>query len=152
MYEFSKSAVLKQPPALVQGMLADSFGNATSLEVIGCSPERFTSRSDNTSVLDLLVLKNVQERSLSLRIVNSFARSANISLRLPPRAADASSVYDCTYLSCGLNAVNSWQRPQACHPQAMPNSVPRTQRQLQNGVLTMTVPQFSFTICTSRLQ
>ena len=150
LYEFSKGGVLKQPPALIQAMLAESFGRATSLEVIGSSPERFTSRSDNTSVLDLLVLKNIRENSLSLRIVNSFAQPANMSVRLPPQAAEAPNVYDCIYLACDLNAVNSWQRPHACYPEAMPNDVPGARRQPQNGVLSMTVPAFSFTVCTSQ--
>ena len=150
MYEFSKAGVLKQPPALIQGMLAESFGLASSLQVIGSSPERFSSRADNTSVLDLLVLKNVQENSLSLRVINSWPKPVNISLSLPRQATDAPNVYDCTYLTCELTAVNSWQQPQACYPQVMPNDAPGSQRQPHNGVLTMTVPPFSFTVCISQ--
>ena len=163
--EFSNRAVLEQPPALANRMIAGQFlgANATTLAVLGSTPEAITDPSDNNQILDLVFLSSPGEAgALMLRAVNTRQAAATVEVTVSGEAGHcarlgAGPALNCSTMACGARAVNSWDAPRACSPKPLPTAPAFSaahsaagegeEGERSCGVLRLSLPPLSFTVC-----
>ena len=164
--EFSNRAVLEQPPALANRMIAGQFlgANATTLNVLGSTPAAITDSSDNNQILDLVFLSPPGEAgALMLRAVNTRETAATVEVTVSGEAGhcarllEAGPALNCSTMACGARAVNSWDAPRACSPKPLPTAPAFSAAhsaagededgERSCGVLRLSLPPLSFTVC-----
>ena len=163
--EFSNRAVLEQPPALANRMIAGQFlgANATTLNVLGSTPDAITDSSDNNQILDLVFLSPPGEAALMLRAVNTRQTAATVEVTVSGEAGhcarllEAGPALNCSTMACGARAVNSWDAPRACSPRPLPTAPAFSAAhsaagededgERSCGVLRLSLPPLSFTVC-----
>ena len=162
--EFSNRAVLEQPPALANRMIAGQFlgANATTLNVLGSTPDAITDSSDNNQILDLVFLSPPGEAgALMLRAVNTRQAAATVEVTVSGEAGhcarlEAGPALNCSTMACGARAVNSWDAPRTCSPKPLPTAPAFAahgtagedeEGERSCGVLRLSLPPLSFTVC-----
>ena len=170
--EFSNRGVLEQPPAFANMMIAQQYlrDNASLLHVLESSPLAITDSDDNNQILDLLFLASPQSGntsatatgSIMLRAVNTRKSAVTVDVSLRGGAVHCKLLaenlpLDCVTLACTDQAVNSWSSPGVCRPKPLPvlpvfttaEHSGTTHAQHSCGVLTLSVPPLSFTVCST---
>ena len=152
--EFSSTGVLEQPPALAQRMIGRQYTqhNATKLHVLASNPQALVS-DDNGSLVDMLALVAPGSGALMLRVVNTNAAPQALSVTthgggLVCSLAAVSGLV-CDTLACGPLEVNTWSNATACAPRPLDVAINHTATPQTCATISLTVPPFSFTTCSS---
>merc|ERR1712194_823041 len=127
--------------------IADSYikFNATSLSVVSVSPSSYTDH--NESIVDTLVLTDLNKENIAIRFVNTRPSLVAVSVELVGSNAGTTAQFSCTTLACGESDVNTWTEPGCCSPKPLAHDDGSPDG--GDTSLALKLPPFSFSVCHS---